>query len=401
MHYKPTYLKILRAIRESPLPLSRSEIERATGLGSVTVKNTTQELLKEGILLQVDKENNSKLGRKPILWGINPKLAYLVGVEIGQYSIDLVLTDLEGKIITSSRKEVPPDRNQWFEFYADAIDGFIHNLPKEVAISYIGISIPGIVNKKNGDLHFIGEFYPRGSVVLEEKIRKKTGIETLINNRANCAATTEYRERIRKGYQIKNLLYVTKALGMGIIIKGDLFYGADGTAGEIGHMTVNNTWGSTCECGKRDCLNLSSTQYIMRKRVFEAKTIAASQDTPVERPSTETIFAEAVNGVRISQTIVEESGLSIGKAISTLIELLAPDVVILQKPSSSEEGNGFFLDRIIEGAKKNFSRDGNTIPPIEYSLIGENADILGATLLAGDTIFNTKEMIQKHILKER
>jgi len=334
-----------------------------------------------------------------VLWGINPRLTYVVGVEITMQTIYLILADLGGTTVTSSlKKEVPRDRNQWFEFYFDTIDKFIRGISKDIKISCIGLSITGPVNKKNGDLDSIGEHYEKGSLTLEENVRTRTGIHTVVNNNANCAALAEYRERITKGYETGNLLYITKHLGLGIIINGNLFYGADGTAGEMGHISVNNAGGSICDCGKRDCLNLFSSPYIMRKRVFEAKTNAVHQRMPVERQSLDSIFTEAVNGAKISQTIVEESGLTLGKAVSTLIELFAPDIVVLQKPSSSEQGNSFFLDRVTEGATRNFSRDGNTIPQIGYSIIEGNADISGATLLAGDEIFHNDEMIQKHIL---
>ena len=301
-----------------------------------------------------------------------------IGIDIGGTSIKSGVVNHQGEVITKHAVTTPKNDNEAF------LEALYESVTKVMAeakitasdIEAIGIGNPGVVDRERGILleaHNIGFENVPARQYIREHI---AAVPVLVENDANCAALGEFY----KAQNSKNFVFVTLGTGVGggVIINGKLFTGANGAAGELGHI-VTHVDGRQCSCGRKGCWETyaSVTGLIKTTKEHRAEIKGLSPD---EEITGRTVFDLARNGdpdaARIRDMWIEE--VAIG--IVDMINVFQPDELVIGGAISKE--GSVLLDPIIDYVDKNaFSSDKIGRPKVVISRIGGDAGIIGAALL--------------------
>ncbi len=316
---------VLRLIWESK-QLSRADLARITGLSASTVSDIINELRDHDLVVEQGTGVSSG-GRRPILLGVNPSRAHIIGIEIGGTHITVVATSLVGEILCSQRIH-QPTREQ-----PEATIAKLHELiewcfeqpgVERDSLLGLGVAVPSPVDpSRPGQLSRLVLPAWVGVDLLSE-LQERYGRPVHIENDANAGALAELWWGERE--DVQNLAYVKVATGVGagFIIDGKLYRGADGSAGEIGHLSVNPE-GKECICGSRGCLATAIGTAAILERARDQVTLRSGE--PAE--SIEQIVEATMEGDRKARELVESVGSMLGVALAGLLNTLNPRVVVL------------------------------------------------------------------------
>ena len=177
----------------------------------------------------------------------------VVGVDIGGTNLRAASIDRTGKIL--SRKSRSSDAKKGIEYVMKNLISLLTEIIAYERVSSIGIGIPGIIDIDKGILTQAPNISEVKNYPFKEKLIHQLGsdIDVTIENDAHCAALGEWW--LGAGKEVNSLIILTlgTGLGGGIILNGRLWRGANGMAGEIGHMTIDPD-GPRCNCGNFGCL---------------------------------------------------------------------------------------------------------------------------------------------------
>jgi glucokinase len=254
------------------------------------------------------------------------------GFDIGGTAVKAGLFNTEGKLLekwefatqrTNDGKDILRDVAK---FAKDKIDEL--KLPKEAVIG-VGVGIPGPVTE-DGQVLMLANL-GLANFNLEKEMSEMTGLKVKAGNDANVAAMGEFWMGGGKGYQ--NLVLVTLGTGVGggIILNGHILSGNTGSAGEIGHILVNEEETEPCGCNKKGCLEqYASASGIVRlaKEALKASE-EASALRGVEEISAKLIFDCAKKGDKLAKEVVEEACRYLGLALSHIAQVVDPEVFVI------------------------------------------------------------------------
>ncbi|PEL11318.1 ROK family glucokinase [Bacillus sp. AFS017336] len=223
----------------------------------------------------------------------------IVGVDLGGTSIKLALLTDNGEFI--DKWEVPTDKSDSGKHIPKTITIAIEeklnqmNKTKE-DIAGIGIGAPGSVRLEDG-LIFAAVNLGWVNFPLKEILEKESGIPVIVDNDANIAAVGEMWKGAGNGAKDVVMVTLGTGVGGGVIVNGDVAHGISGSAGEIGHITVQLENGVLCNCGKRGCLETISS----------ATGIARIANEKLQNTTKETVLKEIANGSQITTKDVFEA----------------------------------------------------------------------------------------------
>lgn len=307
---------VLNVVREQGLA-SRSQIAVATGLSPATVSGIAGQLIANG-LLRERATGKSAGGRRPVLLQLNASAGYAVGVKVTESAVIAVLTDLDATII--ARQRLTLDRHD-VDDVLDAVEAVSSRLILDAAdrpVYGVGVGLAGIVDSHNGVVHHA----PYGDwreVPLARLLEDRLDLPVIIDNDANTLTATE--QWFGAGRSVSNLLVVClgHGVGLGMVLDGQLFRGANGGAGEFGHVQVEPS-GSTCACGASGCL----------ESVISDPAISSEVSRRIGRRVTIDEAADlARSGERAALDVFLEAARILGVATANLVNILNPDVIVL------------------------------------------------------------------------
>ncbi len=303
------------------------------------------------------------------------------GFDIGGTAVKAGLFNMDGKLLekwefathrTEDGKDILRDVAK---FTKDKINEL--KLPKEAVIG-IGVGIPGPVTE-DGQVHMLANL-GLANFNIEKEISDMTGLKVKAGNDANVAAMGEFWMGGGKGY--RNLVLVTLGTGVGggIILNGRILSGSKGSAGEIGHILVNEEETELCGCRKKGCLEqYASASGIVR---LAKKALKESGEASVlrgmEEISAKIIFDCAKKGDKLAQEVVEEACRYLGLALSHIAQVVDPEVFVIGGGVSKA---GEILTETIKKYYNSYVID--TLKDKEFRLatLGNDAGIYGAAKL--------------------
>jgi glucokinase len=249
----------------------------------------------------------------------------------------------------------------------------------------LGLGIPGLVNSRTSRIEILPNLPALSDVDIGARLTAETGLPVVLDNDANAAAYGELQAGAAVGR--KDVFYVSlgAGIGAGLIINGEIYRGAAGFAGEFGHMTIDPE-GIECACGNIGCLEtIASGPNIVRRtreRLYRDRTSSLSRlALPRDREFTaEDIARAAREGDEMAQVMMERTGMFLGIALATVVNLLNVEMVVL--------GGGVMAagDLILKPTIKETRR--RAFPPafnsceIVIAKLGSSAGVIGAALLA-------------------
>ena len=172
----------------------------------------------------------------------------------------------------------------------------------------------------------------KGIIPLAKMISEKTGLPVKLTNDANAAAIGEMTYGAARG--MKNFIMITlgTGVGSGIVINGQVVYGYDGFAGELGHVIVERD-GRLCGCGRKGCLETyaSATGVARSAREFieTREEDSTLRQIPLSDITSKDVFEAAVGGDKLAQEIFEYTGTILGRAFADMVAFSAPEAIIL------------------------------------------------------------------------
>jgi len=316
-------------------PISRAEIARKTNLSAPSITRIVKDLVAEGLIREVGVGNSSG-GRKPYLLEFNPEAKYIIGVELGETDLVSVLTDLEinclsrGKVALKMTTEADKVINILVESVRERIR---QSKVDEEDILGIGIGVPGSLDTRAGIIKFSPNFGWK-NVPIVKIIERELGIPTFIDN--GVRAMTLCEKWFGAGQGVKNFacVIVGTGIGAGLIINGDLYRGFEEAAGEIGHITILPE-GPKCKCGNRGCLEtLAAGPSLVRRAINRINkhpnsSLANALNKNKGDITADMVIETAKRGDSLACEIVQETGHYLGIGVASLINIFAPEVIII------------------------------------------------------------------------
>ena len=259
------------------------------------------------------------------------KLKVTLGIDIGGTNTVFGIVDEKGQCIKSSK--IPTLSNNSAESLFDRLFENFHNHfsseLENVELVGIGIGAPN-ANFYKGTVENPPNLKWR-QVNLREIVEKYYNLPVAVTNDANAAALGEMQFGAAIG--MKNFVEITlgTGLGSGIVVNGELVYGSDGLAGELGHTTAK-TGGRRCNCGLKGCLETYVSAPGIKRTVFKLLS-AKKDDSPLRKVTFEDldskmIFESAVNGDKIAKQAFDETAQTLGSALADVVAVLSPEAII-------------------------------------------------------------------------
>jgi glucokinase len=256
----------------------------------------------------------------------------VIGVDIGGTFTKYGIIDRNGNCLIES--SIDTNSGSGVEaFLKDATKAFKNDLAKfsDVTLKGIGIGAPN-GNYYNGTIEFAPNLKWKGIVHLVDLFKKNFNVPIFLTNDANAAAIGEMIYGNAKGLRDFIVITLGTGLGSGIVSNGELIYGHDGFAGEIGHTIVRHN-GRQCGCGRKGCLETYASATGIKRTVF--KLLADSLEESKLRSisfnelTAEMITETAKKGDKIALEAFEYTGLLLGQTLADSVAYTSPQVIFL------------------------------------------------------------------------
>jgi glucokinase len=321
---------------------------------------------------------------------------YAVGVDLGGTNLRVAVVDEHGRML--EKLITPTVELRTSERVIDRMCEHIQHLIQKHrgtgTLHGIGIAIPGIIDLDTGVLRECPNLPGWYDYPARDEIERRLGTKVILENDANAAAMGEFWLGAAREYDSTCMLTLGTGVGGGIIIKGALWHGMTGMAGEPGHTTVDPN-GPKCGCGNRGCLEqFAGATAIVRM----AKELAAAGEAPeIEKAmlretqfSSRSIYELAMKGDGPSQKIFERSGRGLGIALASMINMLNLPIYIIGGGGAA--GWDAFSPYIFEEVEQRSFIYRATVKPVAGStmrpktritraMLGSDAGIFGAARL--------------------
>lgn len=257
----------------------------------------------------------------------------VIGLDLGGTNSVFGIVDKTGKVLNTT--SIKTQDFQDVETYVDASVKALMQIVDQVggikSIRAMGIGAPSANYYKGTIEHAANLVWAKGVVPLADLFAECLGIPVSITNDANAAAMGEMKYGVAVG--MKNFVELTlgTGVGSGIVANGQLLYGCDGFAGELGHMIINPN-GRPCGCGRRGCLETycSATGVVRTAKELMEQTAPTTSLNSIasEQLTSFDIYQAAMAGDEFAKEIFRLTGETIGKACANFTTFLSPEAYV-------------------------------------------------------------------------
>ena len=320
---------------------------------------------------------------------------YVLWIDIGGTNSVFGIVDARGQVVASDSIKTQKHNN--FDDYVDELHAAVMRLLKdndaEDKIHGIGIGAPN-ANYYTGELVNAVNLPWGKHVKIAEKVSKKFGgIPVAVTNDANAAAIGEMTYGAARGMRDFIMITLGTGVGSGIVVNGQLLYGHDGFAGELGHVIMKRNNGRVCGCGRTGCLETycSATGVARTAREFlEIRTEPSLlREIPVEDITSKDVYDAAVAGDKIAKDIFEFTGNLLGQAFADMVTFSSPQAFILF--GGLAKSGDLLLKPIKESLDKNIMECFRGKAQIIVSELKESdAAVLGASALGWEAKYKAE-----------
>ena len=325
-------LSVLNCIRKHG-PISKRRIQEETGLSWGAVSTFSADLLERGIISETGRVDTGSR-RSATAFDINLENNLIIGIDTNVIGMTGVIIDLKSRVKTKIHQELVSNH---ISELLEQMKGIIRLLMAEVSdqsvIKGIGVAFPGHVDTERGVSVLARQFCSLEPLDICGILKGEFGLPVVIEHDPNCCALSE--QLFGAGQGLTNLLYVrlSRGIGMGIILGGEIYHGFAGATGEIGHITMDPD-GGPCYCGNNGCLEIYASSEAVLSRCEQA---ARMGDAPRlaellargEPLTLETAEKAAAAGDGAVYDFFYRAADYAGLAVSAAINLLDPQAVIL------------------------------------------------------------------------
>lgn len=309
---------------------TNNDIARFLSVSMPTAAKLLRELADDGYVQDCGKLDTGE-GRRPNLYGINPKSGYFLGVDFDDDYASFGIIDFNGSVI-AMETSLPFTLHNDMESL-DALcrmtEDFIRRsgVPKEKILT-MNVNVPNRVNPDTGRSYGTFDFSDRP---LADLLEEKTDINSTIENDSRAMAYGELMAGCAKGKRNVLFINVSWGLGMGLIFNGKIYKGQSGFAGELGHIHAFDNE-VLCHCGKKGCLETEVSgrafHRIMQERLKAGETSTLKTDGDGNF-TLRALIRATLNEDSLCIDIVEGIGQKLGQKTASLINILNPELVVI------------------------------------------------------------------------
>jgi len=382
-------IDVLASIRDGAQ--SRPDVHARTGLGRGVVAQRVRDLLDRGLV--TDREvGPSTGGRPPRQLRFNADVGRLLVAFVGATSLDVAITDVTGAIIEQHAEEsdVASGPAPILERIEELFDELLTR-HRTARLWGIGIGIPGPVEFDTGrpvapPIMPGWDRYP-----IRPRLTERYGVPVWVDNDANVMALGEWRHGVAQGHNNVIFVKIGSGIGAGLISDGLLHRGAQGSAGDVGHVQVTDDAAILCRCGNRGCLEAIVGGTALAREGERAAREGRSPWLADVLRRTGTITARDLSdggsyGDQTSIELLQTCGTLVGKMLASMVNFFNPSLIVL--------GGGVANAGDLLLASTRQAIYGRSLPlatrtlEVRTSELGDLAGLLGAATMVLDELLS-------------
>jgi predicted NBD/HSP70 family sugar kinase len=357
-------------------PRTRSELAASTGFSRSTITSRVDDLLATGFIAPVG-DAASTGGRPPSRIAFNPNARVVAGADLGATHASVAILDLAGGILAraSERIEIAAGPGTVLDWLTDTIGTLMRALERQIGdLIAIGIGLPGPVEHSSGRPSQPPIMPGWDDFDVPRYVQRTFDVAVLVDNDVNIMALGE---RSVSWSETDNLLFlkISTGIGSGIVSSGQLQRGADGSAGDVGHIAIPRAAGVACRCGNFGCLEAIAGRPAIA---------AALRSEGIEFDRDEDVISLVRQGNTNASRIVRQAGRDIGEVLNVCVSVLNPSVIVIGG-SMAEAG-----EQLMAGIREIVYARSTPLATQHLSIVqartGADAGIIGAGIMALDHV---------------
>ena len=311
-----------------------------------------------------------------------------VGVDIGGTNLKAGLVDENGVLLATQKMKVASiaddDGLAWT--VASLVQELAHTVNISVSdVASVGVGVPGTVEIRSGSINYTCNL-PLRNVPLRKLFHRYLSIPLYIENDANCAALAEFL--VGAGRDSKRFVTITlgTGVGAGIVHNGKIYHGANGMAGEVGHMVIQRG-GLPCPCGRHGCWEQYASATALKRMTAAAlaahpHSILAQVVAENEgRVSGQSAFIAARRGDPVGQQVCDEYVDYLACGVVNVVNIFQPDTMAIGGGVSNEAEEQLLLPVQQRVARESIPCGRDRRTRIVKAELGNRAGLIGAALL--------------------
>jgi len=312
----------------------------------------------------------------------------VLGVDLGGSKILTAVVNIEGEMLSRDHSITPAAKGP-----EAVIQAMLESAERALSqagiaaaeLEAICIGAPGLSSPETGVLFTSPNLPGWKDVPLRDIIEDKMGVKTLLINDANAAALGELYFGAAKG--ARNFICITLGTGIGggIVIDGEIYAGSLGTAGEIGHMTIDAN-GPKCNCGNTGCWEMLASGTALereaRRRITDGAetTILNYAEGDINKVNAEAVHKAAQNGDTLAKEIIAQTGYYVGVGLANLINIFNPELIVIGGGLSNI--GDMLLEPAYKAAGERAYRAAFDSVRFARAELGRNSGVIGAAAYA-------------------
>jgi glucokinase-like ROK family protein len=383
--------RIFKIIRDRG-PLSSSDIVKWSGLAKSTVSVNVDRLIATGLVRQEARPDTKRTHLK-----VAENAGYVIGVDIGQTHLAVGLCDLEGRVRDSERLKIDLSQ-EGPESVLAKVAQLIRVLSAPGAdplhLLGIGVGVPGPVDFVHGMPVNPPVMPGWDHFPVAAALKEKFACPVFLDNDVNVMALGERDRGVAQNADSFVFVKVGHGIGAGLVVEGELYRGAKGAAGDIGHIGLDGDT-TPCRCGNQGCLEVVAGGSALEARAAEAAASGLSPFLAARRAegaelSAQTLALAASSGDATALQLVMDSGMAVGTVLAKLVNFFNPSVIVI--------GGRFahlgerYLASIREAVYRRSTPLATSDLVIKRSLLGDDCGMVGAAVLVLDEILSHRSV---------
>ena len=351
-------------------------------------------MLRLGLLVE-DGEGISTGGRRPVQLRYCPTNRKAIGVVFFNNQVQAAVTDLDGNLLQFAEGTVLGSSPEaMMDSMATVVERIRAGIPRAEILG-VGAGVPGVVEFDTGIIEISTSMgWLKGGINVKKYLEQRLDLPVYVSNRSRVAALGELVSGI--GKDINNLvyLYLGQGIAAGIVSNGQLFFGSSSGSGEIGHVSVDPD-GPLCGCGNHGCLEVFATEssILARARATAREhgesALLSMVEGHLEMLNMDHLLSAGIKGDPAALSVFSVVGQKIGMAVSILINLFDPEMIVIGGPIGSGVGNLLLEPIKHEVMLRSLSRSASRTRIVTGTLGIKAVAVGAATLVIGHTPIDT------------
>jgi len=312
----------------------------------------------------------------------------VLATDLGGTNLRMAAIDRDGEVLYRTKRETPKTTraDEIVSAIVEAAEECRQTVKAQGTVLGIAAAVPGTVNVEKGIILKAPNVPSLDGFRISATLKDELNLPCFLENDANAAAVGESWLGASKDVHNSILVTLGTGVGGGIIIDGKVLRGADGTAGEIGHICVE-PFGVPCGCGSRGCLEQYASATAIVRLSRELESLYPNSDLPEKaRLSALEIYEAGKQGDELALEVFRQQGFYLGITLAGLINILNPEVIVIGGGAAA--GWDLFIPPTVEQIRRRAYREPAERAKLVLAECGDDAGILGAARLAFKSVSN-------------